>query len=142
MFKRLQYISRVADDLKNEDLTAIEVAAQRHNASAGITGVLVRIGDYFFQVLEGPADAVDDIYSRILIDPRHKDVVMVGKPERSDTRAFRSWFMRIQQSTERSSEHLVSLGLLVDQLLEVQRQGDRLAIELQAAVLRELGNPS
>jgi hypothetical protein len=75
----LLYVSR--STIPRERLAA-EIAdiidtSREHNARIGITGGLVRAGDYFAQLLEGPTEAVKTLMERIDRDPRHADVNVV-----------------------------------------------------------------
>ena len=49
-------------------------AARAHNAAWAITGVLVYAEGIFFQVLEGDAEPVDDLFLHIAGDKRHHGI--------------------------------------------------------------------
>jgi len=51
--KRMFYVSRFARLLAERDLERIQESAVRYNSKNGVTGILVCLGDTFFQVLEG-----------------------------------------------------------------------------------------
>ncbi|MDQ1902655.1 BLUF domain-containing protein [Paracoccus sp. WLY502] len=67
-------------------------AAQVRNTSLNVTGFLYREDDVFYQWLEGPADAVRQIFSSILKDPRHHQVKKLSEIPISN-RSFRPWPM-------------------------------------------------
>ena len=74
---RLIYRSRslLADGGKDEAaLLAILKQARSANAALGITGALMLYDDWFAQVLEGPQNAVEALYAKIKLDPRHSGV--------------------------------------------------------------------
>ncbi len=72
---RLIYQSTVSDSpIDNEALRALVERSSERNKAAGITGLLLLSGDQFLQVLEGPSDAVNRLFARIMRDPRHHDV--------------------------------------------------------------------
>ncbi len=48
--------------------------------------------NWFAQVLEGPQEAVERLYDRIKIDPRH-DTLDVREAHQVETRAFARWAM-------------------------------------------------
>ena len=50
----------------------------RNNSKENITGLLVVSGDRFLQVLEGPSEAVNRLFGRIMADKRHRDVNLVS----------------------------------------------------------------
>ena len=90
----LLYVSR--STIPREQL-AFEIAdiiavSREHNARAGITGGLVRAGDYFAQLLEGPTEAVKTLMERIDRDPRHTDVSVV-RIAASNKRQLPDWSM-------------------------------------------------
>ena len=141
MIKRLKYISRQTNPLSDIEMAAIEAISQRNNQAVGVTGALVRIGDYFFQVLEGPADAVDETFSRISGDERHADIVVVGRSERVDHRLFGGWAMNVKVLRADIEERLEPLGALLDSILELRQRSDHLSLVLQRALLHELHKP-
>lgn len=61
------------------DLEHILISARRHNARADVTGALLLTGSHYFQLLEGPAEAVDATYRRIERDSRHSDLIMLRR---------------------------------------------------------------
>lgn len=75
------------------EVTRILVHSRRNNARLDVGGVLHFGGGYFFQYLEGPADAIDGLYARICRDRRHRDVQrLTRRPIRS--RRFEQWSMK------------------------------------------------
>jgi hypothetical protein len=74
------------------DLSEMVAHAQRFNAGAGLTGSLVFTGTRFAQCLEGPAAALDALMDLIGADPRHSDLVVVGRGETA-ARRFADWSM-------------------------------------------------
>ncbi len=51
--------------------------SRESNRRSGITGVLLHVGESFFQVLEGPPEAIDALYAKILLDPRHTRITRI-----------------------------------------------------------------
>ena len=138
MIKRLKYISRQTQTITDAELAGIEAVSQHNNRAVGVTGALVRIGDYFFQVLEGPADAVDATFTRIARDPRHADIVVVGRSERVEHRLFGGWDMNVKVLNAGEEGRLEPLGALLDSILELRQRSDHLSLVLQRALLHEL----
>jgi len=60
------------------------------NAAAGITGVLVVDGVHVLQVLEGPRDALTELFVRISTDARHRNVQLISVSD-LDVRSFPDW---------------------------------------------------
>jgi len=93
--KRVYYVSRFSQPLSEQELSRIQEASQRNNQEWGITGFLACLGNTFFQVLEGPEEAVDHLYhERIVPDPRHKDVLCLKSETDVQERIFPGWHMK------------------------------------------------
>lgn len=74
------------------DLKRILATSIRNNHAAGITGGLVFDRNYFVQVLEGAPKVVTRVFSRIMNDPRHTDIMLIeAKPVVE--RTFAAWTM-------------------------------------------------
>lgn len=92
MLVRLLYASRAKAPLTPEVIDHILAASRKGNPNLGITGLLCHSGDIFMQVLEGGREAVSQLYARIAVDPRHKDVVLLTFEEINERR-FAGWTM-------------------------------------------------
>ena len=71
--KQLIYVSRPTN-FSNATLKNILRSSKENNFELKITGLLICRADFFFQFLEGPKDAVDELYNKILDDKRHFDI--------------------------------------------------------------------
>jgi hypothetical protein len=90
---RLIYVSRATAPtgaLRQLALRDIAEASLRNNARRGVTGALALVGCWFAQVLEGPRDALEEAWDRILADTRHADVRLLSFAPAS-ARAFGGW---------------------------------------------------
>jgi hypothetical protein len=97
---RLAYESAARPGLDASAIRAIEDASLRNNARIGVTGGLYFDGEMFFQVLEGPENAVALLFDRIRKDPRHREVALVCRhpiPERM----FGLWTMKMVSGLDR-----------------------------------------
>lgn len=65
----------------------------RNNARREVGGVLLHRDGYYFQVLEGPEEAVKEIYDHIAQDPHHRDVRTL-EARRIGRRRFPDWSMK------------------------------------------------
>jgi len=92
MLVRLLYVSRSVNLESNEATESILSSAREHNQQNGITGVLCYGGGIYLQAIEGGRNQVNTLYSIIVKDPRHKDVVMLDYQEISERR-FGGWTM-------------------------------------------------
>ncbi|NCP12202.1 MAG: BLUF domain-containing protein [Sphingomonadales bacterium] len=89
---RFMYISTATSYNDDNEMASILRVSRRNNARDDITGLLVKGGPRFLQVLEGPERAVRATYQRILADPRHKAAVeLIDEP--CAERQFGDWAM-------------------------------------------------
>lgn len=92
---RLIYRSTSSDKvIDNADLRALVRKSAEHNGAAGITGLLLLSGDSFLQVLEGPEQAVNRLFGRIVRDKRHRDVRLLSFEQIGPT-YFDHWSMHL-----------------------------------------------
>lgn len=92
----LAYISKntvkgTAEDIRAE-IRSILAAAHRNNPKLGVTGALLYSGGYFCQVIEGPEDALEDLFETIQMDDRHGEVKVL-QFEPIEERGFLNWDM-------------------------------------------------
>jgi Sensors of blue-light using FAD len=92
MLVRCLYASRMQKALTTTAQNAILDESRKNNTKAGITGILLSSGTIFVQLLEGGREEVSKIYNRIVVDPRHKDVVLLVYEEITERR-FEGWSM-------------------------------------------------
>lgn len=92
MLVRLLYASRTSQDATPEMLESLLGTCRRNNPALGITGLLCHSGDTFMQVLEGGRESVNQLYTRICGDLRHRDVVLLHYEEITERR-FAAWTM-------------------------------------------------
>jgi hypothetical protein len=90
---RLIYASDVVEYIEWADLKDILLKSQENNERSGITGLLVMASGIFLQVLEGPSDALNALYRKILRDTRHQNSRIVSYTAIHD-RHFGDWSMR------------------------------------------------
>lgn len=88
----LIYVSTACEALSPEELDRILDSSVRHNAPQEVTGMLLYANGSFMQVLEGEEAAVDETYSRISQDPRHRGIILIDRAPISE-RSFDRWSM-------------------------------------------------
>lgn len=71
--------SRLGDNEQTivEGVKNILDAANKNNPAMGITGALLYSGGYFCQVIEGNADALEELFEVIQLDDRHGDITVL-----------------------------------------------------------------
>jgi hypothetical protein len=93
MLDSISYCSRGIPDLDGESFRQIISVARRNNAIHGITGLLVFGGGLYFQWLEGPPKALQNVMAKICQDPRHDSLVILGNNSNEPERVFPNWDM-------------------------------------------------
>lgn len=96
---RLIYASRMTRECGPKDLQALLEVSRRNNEEMGVTGALCYSPKGFLQCLEGPADAVNEIYRRIIQDPRNENVTLI-EYQSVDERQFGDWSMAYVRADE------------------------------------------
>jgi hypothetical protein len=93
------------DGKEDPEIARILGECRRNNARREVGGVLHRRDGYYFQVLEGPEEAVKEIYERISQDPHHRDVrTLEARP--IVKRCFPDWSMKYVHDVPRI-EHVL-----------------------------------
>ena len=91
----LIYVSTSINLLSDEELLDILKVSRENNTSKDVTGLLLYKGGNFMQVLEGPDEAVNNLFEKVKTDPRHKDVTVLST-EQIPARQFPGWEMAFQ----------------------------------------------
>jgi hypothetical protein len=86
------YISSAVTPFSKSELQALLTQAREHNASRGITGLLLAHDGNFMQMLEGPEKAVRELAAKIHKDPRHSGVITLLE-EPAERPQFPEWKM-------------------------------------------------
>jgi hypothetical protein len=96
---RLIYVSSSGHPMDDEALLELLETSRESNRKRDITGLLLYKDGNWLQVLEGPAEQVHDVFSRIRRDPRHHDVTVVSE-DRIDARLFSDWAMGFRKLSD------------------------------------------
>lgn len=126
----LIYVSRsnsnVHDHSASDVIRNILTQSRAKNARLGVTGALLFSEGYFCQVLEGERAALEEIFSAIEIDPRHRDITLLTfRP--ATPRRFPAWSMAYAGSAAGPAWAEKIEGLLVN---PSEIDGDRMGREL------------
>lgn len=123
---RLIYISEVDGETFSSDmLEDILIKAHKKNPDLGITGMLVCTFGHFLQAIEGPKDAVDNLYKTIAEDRRHRNLELL-KNETINDRLFGEWamgFRKLDEETDLSEmyEEDADVGSVLELLVEASK---------------------
>ena len=96
---RLIYASRLKKKLDHAAVEKIADVSRRNNRKLGVTGALCSSPRGFLQILEGPPEAVNELYNRIVRDPRHADVSLL-EYVKVPFREFENWSMAYVRTDE------------------------------------------
>ena len=91
--KRVVYVSEKTF-VSATGLKDIIASSKKNNPEEGVTGCLLSGSNTFLQLLEGPTDFIDTLYSKISKDNRHENVATLCD-ENIDERLFLSWSMKL-----------------------------------------------
>lgn len=92
MLIRLIYVSTAQDGVDLNEFKRILLQAQTNNHGRDLTGMLAFNSKIFLQALEGARDQVNDLYARLMRDPRHHTVTMLSYKE-IEERYWSNWSM-------------------------------------------------
>jgi hypothetical protein len=90
----MAYRSRAVVAPNEHELDLLLRNAQSRNRAERLSGLLIYDQGYYFQWLEGPADALGRVWASILQDPRHTDIQILRKQD-LPKRFFGAWDMRL-----------------------------------------------
>lgn len=75
-----------------ENISALLLKSRTYNRTNAITGCLLYYDQEFIQLIEGDKKNVQDLYQRIIKDPRHTDIIFLGE-NHIEERTFADWSM-------------------------------------------------
>ena len=101
----LIYVSKQSYDLDQDDIDNILESSRVNNAQNNITGMLLYIEGNFFQVLEGKASYILELYEKITKDKRHQNSVIVSQGN-LEKRIFKDWTMKFKALSKKEFEEL------------------------------------
>jgi hypothetical protein len=95
---QLMYVSTASWTLGESELTAILDISRANNRERSITGLLLHLDHGFLQILEGPEDAVLELFGDIERDARHLGIRVLIQQHISE-RLFGDWSMGFDRWT-------------------------------------------
>ncbi len=126
MLKRITYISSFANDMSDDEIEGLARQAAKKNAENDITGVLMAKGEVFFQIIEGPEENIDRLFTNLLKDPRHEKIITLGIQVGDLQRLFPNWHMKEINLDTTTSERLQPVRAIID------------AVHAQSAIIQSL----
>jgi hypothetical protein len=95
---QLMYVSTAARPLTSRELTDILDVSRAQNQRLNITGLLLHLDQGFLQILEGPENAVMEVFGRIEHDRRHFGIRVLVQQYVAE-RLFGKWSMGFDRWT-------------------------------------------
>ncbi|MEO9490801.1 MAG: BLUF domain-containing protein [Marinomonas sp.] len=89
----LAYTSEAAAGIDGSDVFQIVAQSARNNAENQVTGILLFRSGKFFQIVEGPRDALDGLMLKLERDNRHSKIKVLGRTVTKE-RIFPAWNMK------------------------------------------------
>jgi hypothetical protein len=101
--RSLVYASRSLEPFSEQDLLGLLTRARNRNHELGVTGMLIYAAESFLQLVEGDDDAVEVIWDRIRLDPRHAGLRVLQDGPATE-RLFGEWSMGFEHPDAESLE--------------------------------------
>jgi len=137
MIKRIKYVSRFESPLSAQAIEEIGEQSKRNNERLDLTGLLMASGGMFYQVLEGPPQAVDDVYGRIVTDGRHTDLLLLSSEDNVE-RMFPDWSMETINLDAESHVRLFPLKALIKAVFEQTRLTENMMWAIERTIQHEM----
>ena len=141
LMKRLTYISSFSRPLTSAEVDEIGNKSVVNNTRDGLTGVLFCFNNVFYQILEGPEDAIDRCYARILKDSRHKDIFCLEVQNDVRTREFGDWAMKTVRLEESADSMIRPIRTMLNSLARTHYVLERYSPNEVLAGLQRGDNP-
>lgn len=108
------------EDKITEVTDEIVRSAKKNNPACDVTGALFYHSGLFFQIIEGPQEALEALMSKIEKDERHKNIErLFDDPIRK--RAFQEWnmdFFNLDDATRINSDELRNIAAAYKKIVE------------------------
>ncbi len=96
MLTQLVYVSTRQSNCTSAEIEKILMSCEKNNPSLEITGVLLYSDTKFIQLVEGESKVIMELYDKIKLDSRHKNVMMISYGPLKE-KSFPSWHMGARQ---------------------------------------------
>ncbi|MDP3280367.1 MAG: BLUF domain-containing protein [Nitrosomonas sp.] len=116
--KRLVYVSKLSLPLNQKEILEIGRKASLNNQKIDVTGILIGVGDYFFQILEGEEATINQLVEKISRDPRHRDVTILSAETDCEERLFSDWNMKAVTLNESNDLILLAISLMLQNIAQ------------------------
>jgi len=111
--KRVMYVSTKHASFTDEEIIELGRRSSLNNSRLGLTGVLISVHEYFFQILEGKEPVLEGLLEKIRSDSRHRDVTILSVEYGLEQRLFSDWGMRTVCLNDESGVLLQSIRMML-----------------------------
>lgn len=125
MIHHLLYISEASQALSDVELGIILEHSRTNNLSKDLTGILIKNGNFFIQLLEGKKEVVENLYRIIVKDSRHTKVKTLIVFDSSE-RLFPQWSMGLVNEKAHVQTMSELIPLIHQDVMKLQTSKDRI----------------
>jgi hypothetical protein len=97
---QILYCSLMSEPMDEAAIKALTDNAANLNRMDHITGMLMQADGVFLQLIEGPRQAVNHLWARLLNDKRHRGIVQLYHRREVESRVCTGWDMRYVQKED------------------------------------------
>jgi len=112
----ISYVSTAVFPLSELKLMELLTQCRTKNKKNNITGMLLYIEGTFIQTLEGEKKYIDELYEKILIDSRHKDIFKLLSGFWKERR-FENWSMGFRSTSNKEIQEEYGYSNISDSAL-------------------------
>ncbi|NNE31742.1 MAG: BLUF domain-containing protein [Winogradskyella sp.] len=123
MYYSVIYQSKADEKFSSKEIELMLMKAKRKNKRLRVTGCIVYANDKFIQLIQGPKDAIIDLYSAIKADKRHFSVTTLLEGG-SQEKLWKDWSMAMLNFSG-SSKQIMSSRILLESYFETANKAEK-----------------
>lgn len=106
MLHRISYFSNLSPGSEFSDLMQIARQSAETNRKRQLTGLLLYAECNIYQILEGPRSALEQVFGKILKDPRHSGIIVLTQSD-IQSRLTTGWSFGFRSTGEDIEDDIV-----------------------------------
>lgn len=118
--QRTVWVSRIRQDFDHTTLQNFCTGFAARNTVLGLTGLLIRFEENYFQVLEGEPEVVQAAVRRIASDSRHEQFKILDE-QRIHKRLFSDWAMSLIDFSLLKPAEIPGLAPILNYVLQLRQ---------------------
>lgn len=116
--KRITYVSKMSAPLNEADIIELGRISSINNRKIDVTGILISVHDYFFQIIEGEQKTLDALLDKISKDKRHADLTILRAELDCESRIFSDWDMKTIDLSESKSLMQQAINIMLQNIAQ------------------------